>query len=110
MYTSRIEQFGLNTSVRGHSTDLKKRVLAASPDLQDHKRGRDLLLLFNDNVGAAIKQATRTNYDDEAMILSKAEQIVRKDMMAMQNIFNGTWLNNVNTNIEADDIEDMEYS
>ncbi|VDI50438.1 Hypothetical predicted protein [Mytilus galloprovincialis] len=35
--------------------------------------------------------ATRTNYDDKAILLSKAAQIVRKDMMAMQYIFNGTF-------------------
>ncbi|CAG2214125.1 unnamed protein product [Mytilus edulis] len=75
MYTFRIEQFGLDISVRVHSTDLKNRVLAAIPDLQAHKQGRDVLLLFNDDVGAAIKLATRTNYDDEAMILYKAAQI-----------------------------------
>ncbi|VDI23212.1 Hypothetical predicted protein [Mytilus galloprovincialis] len=91
MYTSRMEQFGLETSARVHSTDLQNRILAAIPDLQAHKQGRDVLLLYNDDVGAAIKQATRTNYDDEAILLSKAAQIVRKDMMAMQYIFNGTF-------------------
>ncbi|VDH99471.1 Hypothetical predicted protein [Mytilus galloprovincialis] len=65
--------------------------MEAFPDLQAHKQGRDVLLLFNDDVGATIKLATRTNYDDEAMILYKAAQIVRKDMMAMQYIFNGTF-------------------
>ncbi|CAG2256436.1 unnamed protein product [Mytilus edulis] len=54
----------------------KNSVLPVIPDLQTHKHRRDVLLLFNDDVGAAIKQATKANNDDEAMILYKATQIV----------------------------------
>ncbi|VDI63778.1 Hypothetical predicted protein [Mytilus galloprovincialis] len=35
--------------------------------------------------------ATTKNYDDEALLLSKVAQIVRKDMIAMQYILNGTF-------------------
>ncbi|CAG2241066.1 unnamed protein product [Mytilus edulis] len=70
-------QFELDTSRRLHSTDIKKNsVLLVIPDLQTRKHRRDVLLLFNDDVGAAIKQATKANNDDEAIILYKATQIV----------------------------------
>lgn len=91
LYTSRRQQFGITTDGRVHSTDLKNRIIAAVPDLQAHKQGRDVLLIFNEDVGGALKQATTRNYDDDAMILSKAAQIVRKDMMKSHYIFQGSF-------------------
>ena len=91
IYSSRLDQFGIRPSGRIHSTDLKHRILAAIPDLQAHKQGRDVLLIYNEDVGTAIKQATYTNFDDEAIILSKAAQIVRKDMMEAKYHFNGSF-------------------
>lgn len=45
--------------------------------------------LFYGYVGAAIKQESKTNYDD-AIILSKAAQMVQMDMMILQFIFKRT--------------------
>ncbi|CAG2219667.1 PARP6_8 [Mytilus edulis] len=89
MYTNRLEQFGIDTSKRLNSTHLKDRILAAIPDLEAHKQGRDVLLIFNEDIGKAIKQALASNYDDEAIILSKAVKIVRKDMMETKSSFKG---------------------
>ncbi|VDI11877.1 Hypothetical predicted protein, partial [Mytilus galloprovincialis] len=89
MYTNRLEQFGIDTSKRLNSTHLKDRILAAIPDLEAHKQGRDVLLIFNEDIGKAIKQALASNYDDEAIILSKAAKIVRKDMMETNTSFKG---------------------
>lgn len=89
MYTNRLEQFGIDTSKKLNSTHLKDRILAAIPDLEAHKQGRDVLLIFNEDIGKAIKQALASNYDDDAIILSKAAKIVRKDMMETNTSFRG---------------------
>lgn len=71
MYTNRLEQFDPNINQRTNSTHVKDRILAAIPDLQAHKQGRDVLLRFNEYVGDAIRQAITNHYDDDALILAK---------------------------------------
>lgn len=94
MYTSRLKQFGLDTSSRVHTTDLKNRILANIPGLEAHKKGRDVLLAFSEDIGLALHHACEYDFDDEAMILSKAANIVRRDMFAIKSAFNGTFENN----------------
>lgn len=89
MYSNRLEQFGLDMNKRPNSTHVKDRILAAIPDLQAHKQGRDVLLMFNEDVGNAIRQAITNHYDDDALILAKAAKIVRKEMMQTKYSFKG---------------------
>lgn len=42
MYSNRLEQFGLDMNKRPNSTHVKDRILAAIPDLQAHKQGREI--------------------------------------------------------------------
>lgn len=65
--------------------------MAALPDLQAHKQGRDVLLVFKEDVGEVLKQATSCNYDDEGIILAKAAKIVRRDMLNTKYRFTGTF-------------------
>ena len=68
-----------NTQI--HSTDLKRRILVQIPDLQAHKEGRDVLLAFDKDIACALQQATKTlSSDDDAMILSKAAEVIRRDI------------------------------
>ena len=46
LYTERLEQLGIFVEGRVNATRLKKRILAALPDLQTHKQGSDVLLVF----------------------------------------------------------------
>jgi 2-keto-3-deoxy-galactonokinase len=46
LYTERLEQLGVFVEGRVIATRLKNRILAALPDLQAHKQGRDVLLVF----------------------------------------------------------------
>jgi len=80
MYLARMEQLGLTASGRIHSTKLKNRILVHFPDMQAHKQGRDVYLAFQDDIALAMNKAYNTNYDDEAIILAKAANIVRRDI------------------------------
>ena len=91
MYTSRLNQLlGAHVIGRVHTTRLKDRILAMVPDLQEYKQGRDILLAFKDDVAMALRRA-REDCDNEAMHLARAATIVRRDMMAVENNFNGSF-------------------
>ena len=91
LYTKRLEQLGCELKGRIHSTDLKNRILANLPELQAYKQGRDVLLAFNEDIGNALKIVSERDCDDEAVILSKAAKIVRRDMGNWKYIFDGSF-------------------
>lgn len=74
-----------------HSTKLKNRVLAYFPDMEAHKQGRDVMLIFNNDVGLALKKACEYDADSDAIHLAKAANIVRRDIFKMKNPFNGSF-------------------
>ena len=80
MYIARLEQLGVSVAGRIHSTELKNRLLIQFPDMQAHKRGRDVYLAFQDDIALALDKAYNTNFDDEAIILAKAANIIRRDI------------------------------
>ena len=81
MYMTRLNDLGAETTSRMHSTRLKERILANIPDMQAHKQGRDVYLVFTDDVGLALKKALDSDYDEEAIVLAKAAEIVRRDIL-----------------------------
>ena len=55
IFSTRLQQLGDDTSSRGHSTNLKDRILEDVPGLQVHRQGREVILTFNDSEGQALK-------------------------------------------------------
>ena len=70
---------------------MKNRFLAHFPDLTAHKEGHDILLAFNNDLGAALHRSFDHDYDDEAICLARAANIVRRDMLKMQASFAGSF-------------------
>ena len=91
LYTSRLKQLGVNISGRIHTTDLKNQILSNIPDMQAHRQGRDILLAFNKDIGLALKRVYESDFDEEAIILSKAAKIVRRDILNTKYTFDGTF-------------------
>ena len=77
-----------------HLTRLKDRIVANFPELKAFTEGRDILLISNDDIGIALRKACESNTDDDALTLSRAARIVRKQMMSPQTKFNGSFLPN----------------
>ena len=94
LYSERLLDFGVEQSGRIHSTDLKIRLLANIPGLRAFKQGRNVMLSFEDDVGLALKEATLDDYDDEAICLANAAQIVRRYMQQKTSTFTGSFGNN----------------
>jgi len=78
MYLARLEQLGVSVAGRIHITELKNRILVQFPDIQALKIRPDVYLAFQDDFALALNKAYNTNYDDEAIILAKAANIIRR--------------------------------
>ena len=90
MYTSRLKQLGVNIIGRTHTSRLKERILAVVPELEEHKHGRNILVAFKEDVAMTLRRACE-HCDKEAMYLARAATIVRREMMMIENSFDGSF-------------------
>lgn len=91
MYNERVKQLGgISGSV--HSTRLKEQLLSHYSDLCAHDEGRDVLLMLDCDIGPAVMKACRANFYDDALCLSHAAQIVRREMFKPVPTFEGSFL------------------
>lgn len=89
-YESRLQQLGCSASTRINSTRLKESILSQIPDVEAYKQGRDVFFAFRKDLGLVI-QKSHDACDEDAIHLSKAASIVRKDMLAMKYNFDGSF-------------------
>ena len=74
----RMNDFGVEDAEhKVHSTRLKDKILTYIPDLQAHKKGKDILLVFEDTPGEAIFYSCKNSAEEEGMILSRAAGLIR---------------------------------
>ena len=71
LYSARLQQFGIEQDIHPHITDLENRILAHFPDLKAYKEGRDVLLAFDRDMGAALRKLCKDDFDDELSHLSR---------------------------------------
>ena len=76
LYTMRMEQLGIKLDMRLHTTRLKERLLAKFTDMRAQKKGRDVLLAFEDDIGPALAKACEFDSDSDAIHLARAAKIV----------------------------------
>ena len=95
---SRMEQFGVVDN-RVNTTRLKQRLLAQIPDLRAHNKGRDVLLGFEEDIGAATGRVCAQDIDSDAVHLARTAQIVRRHMFEDTKHFNGTFEENIRRNL-----------
>ena len=93
LYMSRMQQFGLTSDKRMHTTRLKHRLLAHFPAMRAQSKGRDIMLVFDELIGAALGKAYEQDSDSDAVHLAHAAQIVRRNIF-MSNPFTGSFEEN----------------
>ena len=71
-----------------HSNRLKDKLMAQMPELESHRKGRDVLLAFKEDIGPVLSQAS--DYSD-AIILSKAASFLRNQIIKHKSKFNGNF-------------------
>ncbi len=77
LYKQRLQQLGEDAS-NVNSTRLKEKILKELPEVEAHKKGRDVLLAFQDDISLTLSESCA--YSD-AIILSKAAKILRRHML-----------------------------
>ena len=92
LYVHRLQQLKACVPDRVNSTRLKDRLLAQIPALRAQNKGREVFLVYDKDIGAALQFAVGNSNDSNAVHLAKAAQIVRKDMLEKKQNFNGTFI------------------
>ena len=77
LMTKRLTQLGSSTS-QLHATRLKEKLLDCLLELQAHKKGKDVFLMFKAGVGPALLKASEIT---GALHVSKAADIVKSDIL-----------------------------
>ncbi|VDI74929.1 Hypothetical predicted protein [Mytilus galloprovincialis] len=78
-----------------HSTRLKDKLLQKMPELEAHLKGRDVLLMFEKDIGPAI--AFACDYND-TMHMAKTAEMIRCQLATTKTTFSGS--------LVSDDIDD----
>ena len=78
LYVARLSALGVHLETRVHSTRFKKRLLSQFQDMSGYNDKKDVLLVFNHDVGEALATAAEANYDDDGYILARAAHILRR--------------------------------
>ena len=87
LYNNRICQLGGSGTV--HSTRLKQQLLAHFSDMRAHDEGRDILLMFDYDIGPTVLSAAQTACTADALCLSRAAEIVRRNIFRSVPPFSG---------------------
>ena len=91
LYTTRMEHLGVALCTKVNSTRLKERLLAQLPGLRAQRKGRDVLLAFDEDIVEALGKACEQDCDTEAVHLARAAQIVRRYMFEDTDRFSGSF-------------------
>ena len=81
LYKKRFEDLGGVLPERVHSTRLKSRLLAHIDGLTESKRGKTTYLAFDDDLCDVFKTIYEKDFDEEAFVLSRAADILRKSLL-----------------------------
>lgn len=91
LYRDKLTQLGTVLVGRVHTTHLKERLLGSVTDMIAHKKGRDVVLISNTDVGTALEKACNHDADNDAVHLAKAAHIVRRDMADIKSRFRSSF-------------------
>ena len=73
----RLTQLGVVLSNRLNTTRLKDRLLSHFPDMRAQQCGKNVLLAFDEHIGGALSAACQQSFDEDAVHLAKAAEILR---------------------------------
>ncbi len=89
LYDERLVQCGVDMKV--HPTRLKERLLDAVDGLRCETRGRDVFLIYEEDIGELVFGACKSKADGDYLNLMRAAQLVREEVLDMDIEFNGTF-------------------
>ena len=88
--TERITQLGADVSSRVNPSRVKEKLLSHMPHLEANKNNYEVILTFKKDIGDALLLTTKQDPDNDAVVLMRAAQIVRNQILRMKYMFNGS--------------------
>lgn len=93
-YLSKIYQEALKkldvTDFMVYSSRLKEKLMEVFPDLIEFHEGKEIFLVFKDDVGIAIKSSIKEQ-ESEALIIAKAAKIIKREIKKTSFKFQGNF-------------------
>ena len=86
LYTERITQLGADVSSRVISSRLKEKHASS----RSQQNNYEVILTFKKDIGDALLLTTKQDPDNDAVVLMRAAQIVRNQILQMNYTFNGS--------------------
>ena len=91
LYESCLKDFGISKEIN----KVREQILSHFAEAQTQSDGKNIILVFEKGMQELLKQAYNNNYKDDALILSKAAKIIRKDIFNSSSFhFNGNFVGN----------------
>jgi len=81
-----------------NTTKLKDRLLSHFPDMRAQRCVKHVLLALDDEIGSAISVACQQRFDEDAVYLTKAANIVWRDLFSSTFRFNNSFSENCQQN------------
>ena len=91
MYRDRLSQIDPGLSQNVHSTRLKNKLLEHIPGLQAQQHGKQVLLMFNEDISETINIAISHVTHQDSIHLVRAAQIIRNDLQKVKFDFDGSF-------------------
>src|SRR6218665_3257627 len=109
MYANRLQQVDgeITGTASLNSTRLTDKLLEHFPDTRSQSDGHDVLLVFDDDIGTALFKACSKDFDQDAICLSRAAKIVRRQIFGnrLKWSFNGSFKFSANCNDNSVDTD-----
>ncbi|KAI8503415.1 hypothetical protein Bbelb_192360 [Branchiostoma belcheri] len=89
LYTKRLDQFGLDPSRRVNSTHLKDRILIHLTSMRAYKKGRDVYMAYEDDVGTTLRDGYQNDRDEQSVAMTKIANMIRLEIFDQKVEFSG---------------------
>ena len=86
LFRNRLKEYGASKESidRVHRTRLKAKILEQLPELNENRKGKEVLLTYKDETGDAIFGACNTNDEDDGKCLARAAKLLQRQMFAAE--------------------------
>ena len=72
LYSQSLETLGITLQNKIHSKRLKNRILSQFPDMNCFPDGREVIMVFNGDIGQVLGSSASTDYNNEGYILAES--------------------------------------
>ena len=92
LYNERLDELNDDGSESHvHTTRLKERIEHQLPKIQSYSKGREVYLMYEEDVANVIHNASKSEYDSTYTQLAQVARVVRDEILQIKTSFSGSW-------------------